>query len=122
MGILIHMESKKPIGQRIRELRKEMQMKQADFVSGLSISRSYLSKIENGDEQPGRELLIRMCNEFGLSLDWLTSGVGDMRKAEAQNDEEALLLYAFRSMPRDEAETHLKLMLQRVKKDVSGDA
>ena len=116
------MESKKTIGQRIRELRKEMKMKQADFVSGLSISRSYLSKIESGDEKPGRELLIRMCSEFGLSLDWLTSGIGDKRKAEAQNDQEALLLYAFRSMPKDEAETHLKLMLQRVNKDVIGDA
>lgn len=112
-----HMENASNISARIRSLRKELKLKQADFVAGLNISRSYLSKLETGDEQPGRDLLIRMAHEFNVSLDWLTSGAGGMRPAQATNEQEALLLMAFRSLPKDEAETHLKLMLQRANKD-----
>lgn len=112
-----HMENASNISVRIRSLRKELKLKQADFVAGLNISRSYLSKLETGDEQPGRDLLIRMAHEFNVSLDWLTSGTGGMRPAQATNEQEALLLMAFRSLPKDEAETHLKLMLQRANKD-----
>ncbi|WP_408734748.1 helix-turn-helix domain-containing protein [Gluconobacter thailandicus] len=112
-----HMENTSRISDRIKSLRKRLNMKQADFVAGLNISRSYLSKLETGEEQPGRDLLIRMSHEFNVSLDWLTSGSGDAVPARAINEQEALLLMAFRSLPPDEAETHLKLMLQRADKD-----
>ena len=112
-----HMNNVIEIGKRIKLLRKELGLKQADFVAGLDVSRSYLSKLETGEEQPGRDLLIRMAQEFKISLDWLASGSGEMRPATATNEQEALLLFAFRSLPPDEAETHLKLMLQRAKKD-----
>ncbi|MBS1068823.1 helix-turn-helix domain-containing protein [Gluconobacter cerinus] len=111
------MENTSRISDRIKSLRKRLNMKQADFVAGLNISRSYLSKLETGEEQPGRDLLIRMSHEFNVSLDWLTSGSGDAVPARAINEQEALLLIAFRSLPPDEAETHLKLMLQRSNKD-----
>ena len=112
-----HMEKTAKISDRIRSLRKKLKLKQADFVAGLNISRSYLSKLETGEEQPGRDLLIRMSQEFNVSLDWLTSGTEDAVPARALNEQEALLLMAFRSLPPDEAETHLKLMLQRANKD-----
>jgi len=112
-----HMEKTARISDRIRSLRKKLKLKQADFVAGLNISRSYLSKLETGEEQPGRDLLIRMSQEFNVSLDWLTSGTEDAVPARAVNEQEALLLMAFRSLPPDEAETHLKLMLQRANKD-----
>lgn len=116
------MEKQSGIGDRIRQLRREVGLKQADFVAGLDISRSYLSKIESGEEQPGRELLIRVSHEYGVSLDWITSGVGNMKPARAITEQEAVLLQAFRSLPADEAETHLKLMLQRVNKSHQKDS
>ena len=69
--------------------------------------------IETGKDLPGRELLLKIANEFKVSLDWLSRGYGDMRPATAMNEREALLLYAYRHMPPDEAEAHLEYMLKR---------
>lgn len=92
-----------------------MRLTQADFSAAVNISRSFVSKLESDAELPGRELLLAIAQEFGVSLDWLAAGHGNMQPAQALNENEALLLYAYRSMPTDEAETHLKLMLQRAK-------
>lgn len=109
----LSMEEANDIGQRIRKLRTDLGMKQADFVAALDISRSYLSKIESGTEQPGRELLLKIAQEYNLTFDWLLSGVGNRTPLYPLNDQEIQLLQAFRALPREEAETHLKLMLQR---------
>ena len=103
----------KTIGDKIREIRRKSKLKQVEFVAALDIDRSYLSKIEC---KPGRELLIKMSKEFNVSLDWLTSDQDIQDTSSAKNKDEALLLYAFRNMPEDEAKTHLQLMLQRIKK------
>ncbi len=106
----------KTIGDKIREIRRKSKLKQVEFVAALDIDRSYLSKIECNKIKPGRELLIKMSKEFNVSLDWLTSDQDIQDTSSAKNKDEALLLYAFRNMPEDEAKTHLQLMLQRIKK------
>lgn len=102
------------IGDKIRKIRKDSGLKQVEFVAELDIDRSYLSKIEANKIQPGRELLIKMSKEFNVSLDWLTSDQDSQDTPSAKNKDEALLLYAFRHMPEDEAKTHLQLMMQRI--------
>lgn len=54
---------------------------------------------------------------YDVSLDWLASGQGPMKPgvAAAMNENEALLLYAFRALPPDEARPLLQMMLNRVR-------
>ncbi len=105
------------IGEKIRKLRRQKNLKQADFVASLDVDRSYLSQIENNKKIPGRELLIKMSKELNVSLDWLTSEQDHKELAKAQNEDEAMLLYAYRNLPEDEAQTILKLLLQRTQKE-----
>lgn len=107
---------KETIGDKIRKLRYKNGMKQAEFVAALEIERAYLSQLESNKRKPSRELLIRMSKEFNVSLDWLTADQDHNENSQAHNEDEALLLYAFRNMPEDEAKTHLQLMLQRAEK------
>lgn len=107
---------KETIGDKIRKLRYKNNMKQAEFVAALNIERAYLSQLESNKRKPSRELLIKMSKEFNVSLDWLTSDQNKQESSSAKNEDEALLLYAFRNMPEDEAKTHLQLMLQRAEK------
>jgi len=104
------------IGDKIRKLRLKLKLNQDDFVEHLGVNRAYLSMIESGKKRPGRELLIKMSKKFNVSLDWLTSDQISPDTTIAKNQDEALLLYAFRNMPEDEAKIHLQLMLQRIKK------
>ena len=111
------MQRKLTIGDKIRKFRLEKGINQVDFVAALDIDRSSLSKIENNKLKPGRELLIKMSKELNVSLDWLTSEQDHKELAKAQNEDEAMLLYAYRNLPEDEAQTILKLLLQRTQKE-----
>lgn len=106
------------IGEKIRKLRRQKNLKQADFVASLDVDRSYLSQIENNKKIPGREFLVKMSKEFNVSLDWLTSDQDSKKIAAATNENEALMLYAFRNIPQDEAEIYLQLLLKQAEKNI----
>lgn len=102
------------LGHKIKTLRKEKQLTQVEVAAAIGVSRPFLTAIENGREYPGRETLRATANFFNVSLDWLTGDEPDESTDKAQNKQETLLLNAFRSLPKNEAEIHLQLMLQRV--------
>jgi predicted transcriptional regulator len=61
------------IGRRIRELRG-FDIQQADFARMLEVSQSQLSKYERGESEPPLEILVKLRERFGKSLDWLVIG------------------------------------------------
>ncbi len=60
------------IGQRIRKLRADGQ--QENFARQLGITQSQLSKIERGALPPSVEVLIRLREISGKSIDWILTG------------------------------------------------
>jgi transcriptional regulator with XRE-family HTH domain len=65
----------KVVGRRIRELRG-FDMTQADFARRIGVSQNYLSTMEHGKVQIGAEILLRISQEFGKSIEWLLTGQG----------------------------------------------
>ncbi len=61
------------IGRRIRELRG-FDTQQADFARLLGVSQSQLSKYERGESEPPLEVLLRLSEKFGKSVDWILTG------------------------------------------------
>ena len=59
----------KLIGSRIKSLRKENKMSQEELASKLGISRSYFSKIENGQRGLSIEIMQKLCKVFNMSMD-----------------------------------------------------
>lgn len=106
------------LGNRLRTLREERGEDQAVVAEAAGISRSHLANIERGRDRPGRQTMMMIANHYGVSLDWLTADEGEQQsvdKARAANENEALLLYAFRQLPPDEAQSILKLLMHRTK-------
>jgi transcriptional regulator with XRE-family HTH domain len=62
----------KAIGGRIREIRGEML--QEELAAYLGISQGQLSKIERGKMAPTVEILVRLSEKFGKSVDWIVRG------------------------------------------------
>lgn len=60
------------MGSRIRALRGEVLQK--EFAVRIGISQGQLSKIESGRLAPTVEILVRLADEFGKSLDWIVTG------------------------------------------------
>ena len=60
------------VGRRIRQLRgKELQ---DDFAPSLGITQGQLSKIEGGKLAPSIDLLLRLRERGGRSVDWILTG------------------------------------------------
>ena len=60
------------IGRRIRELRGNE--RQDDFAPFLGVAQSQLSRIESGQLAPSVEILLRLRERFGKSVDWILTG------------------------------------------------
>jgi transcriptional regulator with XRE-family HTH domain len=67
------MSDMKPLGRRIRQLRG-FDLTQEEFAKKLGISQSQLSKYERGVAAPPADVLIRIKEQFRVSIDWLLTG------------------------------------------------
>lgn len=63
------------LGERIRRIRKEHGLSLRSSASRAQISVAYLSKIEHDEANPTVDVLERLANTFGMSLEELTTGV-----------------------------------------------
>ncbi len=58
----------------LKQIRKERGLTQLKVAMELNISREALSHYENGKREPSIELLIKMSEYFGVSIDFLIHG------------------------------------------------
>lgn len=65
------------INNRIKELRKHLQINQTDFAKKLGVTQPSLSDIEKGKTQTIDERNIKLiCSEFNVNEEWLRYGKG----------------------------------------------
>jgi transcriptional regulator with XRE-family HTH domain len=62
------------VGDRIREIREEMQMNQDQLAERAGLSKGFLSDIENNKRNIGSENLLKIANVLGASVDYLLRG------------------------------------------------
>ncbi len=55
----------------LRKLRESKKLTQADVASALKIERSTYTKYESGKSKPFSEMLIKIADYFGVSVDYL---------------------------------------------------
>ncbi|NLB05156.1 MAG: helix-turn-helix transcriptional regulator [Fastidiosipila sp.] len=56
---------------RLRELRKEMSLRQEDIAKDLNVSRQTISKYERGVREPDFCMLIKLADYYKVSIDFL---------------------------------------------------
>lgn len=56
------------VGQKIRQLRRERKLTQTDLASKIGIHQSDLSRMEKGEYRVGLDTLLRILQEFDLSI------------------------------------------------------
>ena len=115
---LVHSYPMESIAQRLRTLREQRKVTQVEVAVAVDVDRSTISKFERGGDVPGRETLRKLARYYGVGLDWLAADTGaslDGPQKSVRTDQEALLLWAFRALPEEEAQAHLNLMISRAK-------
>lgn len=62
------------IGDRIREVREELRMTQDQLAERASLSKGFLSDVENNKRNIGSQNLLKIANVLGASVDYLLRG------------------------------------------------
>lgn len=85
---------------RIRDLRKALNLNQTEFGSILGLKQSTVTGYETGIRTPSDAIITSICREFGVNELWLRQGVGEMFQAKSREEEmEALFMQLWREDP-----------------------
>ncbi|MEG1913284.1 MAG: helix-turn-helix transcriptional regulator, partial [Cloacibacillus sp.] len=66
------------LAEQIKLFRKTKGLSQIDLSKQTGISRTYISTIEAGRQEPSFAFIKTLSTTFGISVDWLLSGQGYM--------------------------------------------
>lgn len=66
-------DKQKLIGQTIKDRRIQMKLTQLEVAQNISLSRNYISDVENGRYMPSVDTLIKIVNFLGIDLNFLTN-------------------------------------------------
>lgn len=66
------------LGNRIRELRKKLNLTLEKFGKPLGVGKTAISKIENDERNLTEQMALSICREYNVNYLWLTEGKGDM--------------------------------------------
>ena len=57
--------------EKIKQIRKSLNLTQQEIADSIGVSKQYFSRVENGITELSKEKATMLCNNYGISLDWL---------------------------------------------------
>lgn len=103
---------------RIRELRKKAKITMKELGKQVGAAEGTISHYETGKRQPDIEMLSKLANYFGVTIDYLVGGVESENAEAPLSTDEKNLLDMFKSLSSDEksfVETMVKSLMDRKK-------
>lgn len=64
--------------EKIKQIRKSLNLTQQEIADSIGVSKQYFSRVENGITELSKEKATILCNNYGISLDWLLCDKGGM--------------------------------------------
>lgn len=78
------------VGERIRKVRRSLDLTQAEFAARIGSTQNTVTRYETGDRKPSATVLAMIGQTYGVSVEWLRSGTGDMFLPKEADTLEAL--------------------------------
>jgi transcriptional regulator with XRE-family HTH domain len=99
------------LGTRIQELRKQNGYSQVELGQKVGVSKSQVNRYENKEVQPPADILNKMADLFGTSVDYLINGQSEEKaKATLKNAELLKHFKQVEELPDDEQLTVIKFV------------
>lgn len=80
------------IGERVKELRKQVNLTQQAFADRLNLKRNTVGSYEVNVVEPSDRTISDICREFNVNETWLRTGEGEMFNQIAQSEKLAAFL------------------------------
>lgn len=75
------------MNQRLKLLRKQLNLNQSDFALRIGVSQSAVAAWESGIRNPIDAIVQSICREFGVSEAWLRTGEEPMYVPRSQDEQ-----------------------------------
>lgn len=75
---------------RIKKIRRELDLTQQEFADRLGVKRGAIANYEVGRNEPVDSIIALICREFHVREEWLRNGTGDMFSSEPEDELQAL--------------------------------
>lgn len=75
------------MNERIKALRKFLNMTQEEFSKQIGLSRNFIAQVEIGTKVPSDRTITDICREYNVNEDWLRTGNGEMFKSRTREQE-----------------------------------
>ena len=79
------------MNERLKKLRKELDMTQQEFADSIGIKRSTMATYESGRNEPIDAVISLICKQHGVNENWLRTGEGEM--FEELTEQQKILKY-----------------------------
>lgn len=66
------------MNERVRLLRKKLDLTLEVFGNRVGVGKSAISKIERGENNIAEQMILSICREFKVNEEWLRYGTGEM--------------------------------------------
>ncbi len=66
------------LGERIKKVRKGLDLTQQEFANRIGSSANVLTNYETGRRNPSGSVINNICKEFNVREEWLRTGEGEM--------------------------------------------
>lgn len=76
--------------ERIRKLRRELDLTQEKFAERIGIKRNTIATYESGRNEPIDSVVALICREFHVNEEWLRNGTGEMFAQDSEDELQAL--------------------------------
>lgn len=80
------------IGERVKELRKQVNLTQQAFADRLNLKRNTVGSYEVNVVEPSDRTISDICREFNVNETWLRTGEGEMFNQITQSEKLAAFL------------------------------
>ena len=72
---------------RIKKIRKELELTQQAFADKLHVTRNNIAGYEAGTRNPSDAVISLICREFNVNEHWLRDGTGEMFIEQTQDEQ-----------------------------------
>lgn len=72
--------------ERIRKLRKTLDLTQEKFAERIGIKRNTIATYESGRNEPVDSVVALICREFHVNEEWLRYGTGEMFTKDSEDE------------------------------------